>query len=138
MGQNEELRNNPLTQGNLACGRLGIAGQRWKMSSSINDVGKSCLLFCFFRQIIPELMLTSTTNPPLFAEENWPWANICAHFPLLYIWDAATAWFDKQCHVRTWDLNQRSPGHWSKMCKLNHCATRASPENLVIFMWKQI
>ena len=32
-----------------------------------------------------------------FAEEDWPWANICAHLPLLFIWDAATAWFEKRC-----------------------------------------
>ena len=41
--------------------------------------------------------LTSTANPPLFAEEDWPWANTRAHFPLLYMWDAATAWLDEQC-----------------------------------------
>ena len=31
------------------------------------------------------LELTSIANPPLFAEENWPWANIHAHLPLLYV-----------------------------------------------------
>ena len=31
------------------------------------------MLFCvfFLRKISPEL--TSTANPPLFAEEDWPW-----------------------------------------------------------------
>ena len=43
-------------------------------------------LFIFLRKINPEL--TSFANPPLFAEEDWPWANICAHLPLLYMWDA--------------------------------------------------
>ena len=33
----------------------------------------------------PEL---TAANPPLFSEENWPWANIRAHLPLLYMWDA--------------------------------------------------
>ena len=42
--------------------------------------------FIFWRKISPEL--TSATNPPLFAEEDWPWANIHVHFPLLYMWDA--------------------------------------------------
>ena len=32
--------------------------------------------FFFLRTISPEL--TSPANPPLFAEEDWPWANICA------------------------------------------------------------
>ena len=34
----------------------------------------------FFLKISAEL---TAANPPLFAEEDWPWANICAHFPLL-------------------------------------------------------
>ena len=33
--------------------------------------------------------------PSLFAEENWPWANIHAHLPPLFMWDAATARLDK-------------------------------------------
>ena len=33
----------------------------------------------------------------IFAEEDWPWVNICAHLPLLFIWDAATARLDKRC-----------------------------------------
>ena len=40
----------------------------------------------FLRKISPEL--TSITNPSLFAEEDWPWANILAHLPPLYMWDA--------------------------------------------------
>ena len=44
------------------------------------------LFVCFLRKISPEL--TSATNPPLFAEEDWPCANMCAHLPLLYMWDA--------------------------------------------------
>ena len=47
------------------------------------------------RKSSPEL--TSVTHPSLFAEEDWPWANICAHLPLFCMWDATTAWFDKQC-----------------------------------------
>ena len=41
--------------------------------------------FFFVRKISPEL---TSANPPLFAEEDWPWANIRAHLPLLYVWDA--------------------------------------------------
>ena len=44
------------------------------------------------RKISPEL--TSAANPPLFAEEDWAWANIRAHLSLLYTWDAyhSMAW----------------------------------------------
>ena len=38
-----------------------------------------------------------------------------------------TAWLDKRCHVCTRDLNQRSPGHQSGMCKLNCCSTVPAP-----------
>ena len=43
-------------------------------------------LFIFLRKISPEL--TSFANPPLFAEEDSARANIHAHLPLLYMWDA--------------------------------------------------
>ena len=58
-------------------------------------------LILFLRKIRPDL--TSATNPPLFAEEDWPWANICAHLPLFYTWDA--------CHSVAWQAVHRSvPG----------------------------
>ena len=53
------------------------------------------------KKISPEL--TSATNPLLFAEEDWAWANSHAHLPLLYMWDA--------CHSMAWQLVHRSmPG----------------------------
>ena len=47
----------------------------------------------FLRKISPELI--SPTNPPLFAEEDWPWADIRAHLPLAYMWEAwhSMAWW---------------------------------------------
>ena len=45
---------------------------------------KIYLFFFFLRKISPEL---TTANPPLFAEEDWPWAKIHDHLPLLYAWD---------------------------------------------------
>ena len=42
-------------------------------------------LFFFLRKTRPEL---TSANPPLLAEEDWLWANIRAHLPLLYMWDA--------------------------------------------------
>ena len=50
--------------------------------------------FFFLRKISPEL--TSAANPPLCAEEDWPWANIRAHLPPLYIWDA---YHSMACHA---------------------------------------
>ena len=55
------------------------------------------LSFFFLRKISPEL--TSAANLPLFAKEDWPGANICAHPPLLYMWDAyhSMAWQAVPC-----------------------------------------
>ena len=66
----------------------------------ISHIKRSHLdLFLFLKKKInPEL--TSATNPPLFAEEDWPWANTCAHLPMLYMWDA--------CHSMTWQAKHRS------------------------------
>ena len=44
------------------------------------------MFFFLLRKI--SLERTPAINPPLFAEEHWPWANIRAHLPLLYTWDA--------------------------------------------------
>ena len=79
------------------------------------------LSFCFLRKISSEL---TAANAPLFAEEAWPWANIRAHLPLLYMWDTYHSMFTKWCRVRTRDPNRQTPGHWSGTCSLNHCATR--------------
>ena len=80
------------------------------------------LLFFFLRKISPEL--TSAANPPRFVEEDWPWANIHAYPPLLYMWDA---YHSMACHVRTWDPNWRTLGWLSGTCVLNHCATGPAP-----------
>ena len=47
----------------------------------------------FLRKTSPEL--TYTANPPLFAKEDWPWANICDHLPLFCMWDTSQsmAWW---------------------------------------------
>ena len=56
-----------------------------------------------------------------FFEEDWPWANICALIPLLYMWDAY--------HSMAWQVVHRSSskiwdgepwGHPCRACKLNH------------------
>ena len=49
-----------------------------------NQVDSMTTLY-FFKKIRPEL--TSAANPPLFAEQDWPRANILAHLPPLYKWD---------------------------------------------------
>ena len=71
----------------------------------------------------------TTANPLLFAEEDWPWANIRAHLPLLYMWDTYHSMVCRvvSCpHPRSEPVN---PGpQRSRTCKLNHCATRQAPE----------
>ena len=86
---------------------------------------KGQILF-FLRKISPEL---TTANPPLFAEENWPWANIHAHFPLFCMWDAYHSM--AFCQVVPWlhlgsePSNPERPRGWR--CELNRCATRPAP-----------
>ena len=78
------------------------------------------------RKISPEL--TCAANPPLFAEEGWPWANIRAHLPLLCMWGTCHSMaFAKRCPVLTQDPNWGTPGRWSRTCPLNSCATRPAP-----------
>ena len=68
---------------------------------------KRFFFFFFLRKISPEL---TTANLPLFAEEAQPWANVHAHLPLLYTWDAYHSMaFAKWCHVCTWDSNRQTP-----------------------------
>ena len=80
------------------------------------------IIFKFFlRKISPEL--TSATNPTLSAEEDQPWANICAHLPLLYVWDT--------CHGMTWWVVHRSvPRIWTGEL----WATRADHTNLTAML----
>ena len=86
----------------------------------------------FLRKISPEL--TCAANSPLSAEEDWPWANIRVHLPLLYTWDACHSMaFAKRCHVRTCDLNPRTLGHRSRTCTLNPWATQLAPIICFIF-----
>ena len=68
----------------------------------------SSFFFYFLRKISPEL---TTANLPLFAKEDWPWANIHAHLPPFYMWDTYRSMaFAKRCHVRTRDPNQKTLG----------------------------
>ena len=52
-------------------------------------------LFIYLRKISPEL--TSAAKPPLFPEEDWPWANIRACFFYFIYGMPATVWPAKQC-----------------------------------------
>ena len=76
----------------------------------------------FLRKFSPEL---TTANPPLFAEEDWPWANIHAHLPLLYTWDA---YHSMACQAVPGPYpgpeptNPRPPR--SGTCQLNRCTTK--------------
>ena len=80
------------------------------------------------RKINPEL--TSAANPPIFAEEDWPWANTRVHLLLFYMWDT--------CHSMACQavpcphpgsgpgspgLANPGPGCQSEKCELNRCLT---------------
>ena len=56
-------------------------GRKWERERRVRPG-----FFFFLRKISPEL--TSAANPPLFTEEDLPWANIRAHLPPLYMWHA--------------------------------------------------
>ena len=80
-------------------------------------------------KISPEL---TAANPPLFAEEDWPRANIHAHLPLLYMWDAYHSMaFAKQCHVCTLDPNRQTPGHREVECENLTALPPGRPQYLV-------
>ena len=78
-----------------------------------------CFLF-FLRKISPEL---TAANPPLFYEEGWPWANICAQPPLFCIWDACHSMASWAVCRSTPDLNQGTVGHRSGVRELDRHAT---------------
>ena len=83
------------------------------------------VFLCLLRKISLEL---TTANPPLFAEEAWPRANIHAHLPLLYTWDA---YHSMACHtvpclrLGSEPVNLRPLR--SGTCALNRCATGLAP-----------
>ena len=56
-----------------------------RLEKNCDSLKNSKLIFFLLKKISPEL--TSATNPPPFAEEDWPSANIHAHPPLFYMWD---------------------------------------------------
>ena len=49
----------------------------------------------------------------------------------------ATSWCAKWCHVRTRDLNRRTPGRQSRTCALNRCS-QGRPCRSLIFLREQI
>ena len=65
---------------------MGLVCKKQKRWLFVQMLFFSFLFFYLEMTISPEL--TSVAKPPLFAEGNCPWANIHAHLPLLYMWDA--------------------------------------------------
>ena len=75
----------------------------------------------FLRKMSPEL---TTASPPLFAEEAWSWANIRAHLPLFYMWDAYHSMACQAVPCLHPGSKPANPGPLrSKMCKLR-CTTQ--------------
>ena len=82
--------------------------------------------FFFLRKISPEL--TSAANPSLFHEEDWPWANIRAHLPLLYTWDTFLSMVCQAVPCPHPGSQVAKPGQpRSGTCELNRCATGPAP-----------
>ena len=85
------------------------------------------LIFVFLRKISPEL---TAASPPLFAEEDWPWANIRAYLSLLYMWDAYHSMACQTVPCLPPGFEPANPGPLrSGTCELNCCATGPAPES---------
>ena len=83
--------------------------------------------FLFLRKISPEL----TADNPLFAEEDWPWANIHAHLVLLYTWDAYHSMVCQVVPCLHPGSEPANPGPpRGGMCILNRCATGLAPHDI--------
>ena len=105
-----------------------------------NKFSPSGTIFLFIylfilRKSSPEL--TSASNLSLFAEEDSPWANICAHHPLIYMWDT--------CHSMAWQALGRStpgirtsdPQARSGASELNCCAPDWPPQGQSFHLFNQ-
>ena len=91
----------------------------------------SFFLSFFVRKIGPEL---TSANPPLFAEEDWPWANIHAHLPLLYMGHrhSMAQQAVQRCTpgIRTGEPRAAA----AERVHLTACATRLAPTNYNYFL----
>ena len=72
-----------------------------------------------------------------FAEEDWPWANIHAHLPLLYMWDACQSMVCQAVSCPHLGSEPANAGCWSGTCELNHCATGPAPVLIFLILKKR-
>ena len=80
----------------------------------INEIWNLRWLLFFLRKISPEL---TTADPPLFAEEDWPWANIHPHLPLpLYVGRLPQHGFCQAVPCLHPGSNWQTPGRWEAEC----------------------
>ena len=91
----------------------------WKsyiLCENANKESVSCYFILFFLRINTEL---TAADPPLFAEEDWPWADIHPHLPLLYMWDPyhSMAWQAVPCSHPGSKLANPGPLR-SRMCEI--------------------
>ena len=86
--------------------------REWQTVQSNWTSWMSDCVFVLFRSVLLRKIcheLTSIANPPPFLlEEECLWANICANFPLLCMWDASTAWL-----MSGVGLHPSRPGIWT-------------------------
>ena len=71
------------------CPYLGYCCHQLTAPSNSKAISKA--LNCFFFVVLVRKIsrdLASVANLPLYGEEDWPRANICAHLPPFDMWDA--------------------------------------------------
>ena len=102
----------------------------------IAGISFSFFLFFFFWGRLA--LITSAANPPLFAEEDWPWDNIHAHFPLFYMWDAYYSMACQAAPCPHLGFEPANPGPpRSGMCELNRCTGGRPPMYFFNSTWSQ-
>ena len=95
---------------------------------------RSTYICIFWRKISPEL--TSGDNPPLLAEEDWPWANICAHLALLYMWDAYHSMALTSSDISTPEIWTSDPQATKAECANLTATPPAQPPTYILEMEK--
>ena len=88
---------------------------------------KKFFLLLLFKETNPEL--TSATNTPTFAEEDWPWPDIHDHLPYFIhgMWPQHGL---PSGAMSTPGITRWIPGHWSRAHELNRHTTGPAPISL--------
>ena len=97
-----------------------------------------CMLFDYLKGIIPfisfflKILSFSPQSPPVHS------CILLAVGPSSCgMWDAASAWFDEQCHVRAQDSNQRNTGRLAAEHANLTTRPQGQPQEISSFEYKQ-